>query len=266
MLLTGQKSYMNDQSIFPFIQQLTQGSLRSFQSMPNGNLFIFFPDYFGGFGARVPYFNITDLEILDGKIYLTDEALATHVYVTGDTIEPNANTVTILDQMASTGVVTVENAGIANFINHNTEQTINGSQAPFLDSPQDVIAFLQRYGIRPLVNDMPMIRSHYFELFVAFQIFMLMWARQYETTFTFTFMPELYPGGIVAFPQHEIAMFIQDVYHTFDYQQGFTTTATLMAPAAYNPSNKDITPYTEGLVVQGSVLGVPNPGGVGTGT
>jgi hypothetical protein len=82
--LRGQKSMMNDQPLLPFVQQLTQASLRNFQSMPNGNFFAYFPDYFGGLDHRTAYWQIEDIEIMDGNIDLSDDALATHVYVTGD--------------------------------------------------------------------------------------------------------------------------------------------------------------------------------------
>ena len=41
-------------------------------------------------------------------------------------------------------------------------------------------------------------------------------------------------GGIVAFPQHNLQMYVQSVTHTWDYSSGFDTQAELMAPAAMN--------------------------------
>jgi hypothetical protein len=80
---------------------------------------------------------------------------------------------------------------------------------------------------------------------------MLLWASQFQSTFSFTFMPEIYPGMIVAFPRHGIQMYVNEVFHQFDYVNGFTTTATLMAPAAYDPSGSgNVTvPFTQGLIV-----------------
>ncbi len=271
LLLTGDKSYMNDQSIFPFIQQLTQGCLRSFQSMPNGNLFVYFPDYFGGWSHRTPYWQIDDIEILDGTIQVSDAALATHVFVSGDTIVADAGTVSPFDQVASTGVVSLNNAGISNFIkrskqvNDKSNKTVGtnagsilGDDSQILSTPTDIAKFLQRYGVRPLVDNEPLIHSHYFELFMAYQLFQLMWARQYLSTFTFTFMPELYPGGIVTFPSHGINMYVDEVIHTFDYESGFLTQANLMAPSA--ASANDSIPFTNGLVVFGTGVS-SNPGG-----
>lgn len=84
-----------------------------------------------------------------------------------------------------------------------------------------------------------MIRSPYYEMFLAYQQFMLSWSRQFLTPFSFTFMPELFPGGKVGFPDHGLAMYIEEVTHTFDYVEGFTTEAALSAPSIYgdNPNN-----------------------------
>jgi hypothetical protein len=63
------------------------------------------------------------------------------------------------------------------------------------------------------------------------------WARQFLTPFELTFMPELYPGGKVGFPEHGLQMYIEEVTHTFDYESGFTTAAQMSAPAAMVDAN-----------------------------
>lgn len=243
------RSLMNDRPLLPFVEQLSQGSLRQFQSAPDGTFYAFFPDYFGSFGKKA-YWEIDDIEILDGKIELTDESLATHVFIVGDTM--GVGTENITNKLMSTGVVNVFNAGLGDFINHNPSQTKEAALqakadnkekakkdspqdqavAPFLGNYEEVLAFLKRYGARPYYDEAPFIRSHYFETFIAMQTFMLMWARQFLTTFTFTFMPEIYPGGLVSFPSHGFQCYVDEVIHNFDYQDGFTTQANLSAPSA----------------------------------
>lgn len=250
MSLRGQKSLMNDQALFPFVQQLCQASLRNFQTMPNGNFYAFFPDYFGGLsGSRTPYWHIEDIEVLDGNINLSDDALATHVYTVGDTA--NFDGVNIVDKIQTSGVVTVFNAFAADFLNGTPDSgstqsgggkagststggkvNVSDARTPSLADKNRAIAFLRKYGARPYYHDYPMIRSPIYESFMAYQTFCLMWAQQFVTTFEFTFMPELYPGGLVAFPSHGIQMYIDEVVHTFDYESGFTTQANLMAPTA----------------------------------
>jgi hypothetical protein len=187
--------------------------------MPNGNFFAFFPDYFGGFGHRKPYWEIDDIEILDGGIDLTDEFLATHVYIVGDT---NFDfQVDWLDRLQSGGVMDLESAFRSGFITRPTEGEM---------THQAALGFLKKYGARPYKEELPMIRSPFFEAFLAYQRFMQLWAKQFATKFQFTFMPELYPGGIVGLKDHGVQCYVEEVVHTFDYESGFTTEAILSAP------------------------------------
>jgi hypothetical protein len=244
LALTGERSLLNDQPLFPFIEQLAKSSLRSFQSAPNGDFFAFYPDYFGGLGWRTPYWEIDDIEIVDGQIQLSDDALATHVFVVGDTA--NFDGVNQFDRIQTSGVVNVFNAFLADFLNGIPAFAEDGKitekerkdaeelskRMPNLADKDKALAFLQRYGARPHYIESPMIRSPYFEAFLAYQTFCLMWSRQFITTFEFTFMPELFPGGIVAFPEYGIQCFIDEVIHEGDYERGFLTRANLSAPAA----------------------------------
>lgn len=239
--LQGEKSLMNDKPLMPFVQQLTEASLREFQSMPDGSFMAFYPDYFGELYHRPPYWEIDDIEILDGNIDLSDDALTTHYYVVGDTSGVGNQ---LINTLFSSGVITVFNAFMANGLLTNNQQKPRKDKkgkekgpSDLLLSKDEAIAFLNRYGARPQVDDVPMIRHPYFEMFLAYQRFMLAWAKQFSSPFTFTFMPELYPGGKVGFPDHSLQMYIEEVNHTWDYTSGFTTTATLSAPSVYEGKN-----------------------------
>lgn len=258
ILLQGDKSLMNDKQIMPFIQELTSAALRQFQSLPNGDFFAFFPDYFGDFNHRKPYWKIDDIEILDGKIELTDDALATHVYIVGDTGVP-FDGVNFVDQVLSGGVVTIFNAFESGFVLGGDDETQAASRTMFdprhpksklLAERADAVKFLQKYGARPYYEEVPAIRSPYYEAFYAFQTFQLLWSRTFLTEFQFTFMPEVYPGGIVAFEDHNLQCYVDSVSHDFDYEAGFTTTAQLSAPAYYDPTGKGRDPIglSRGLV------------------
>lgn len=250
--LKGQRSLMNDKPLLPFIEQLTKASLRQFTSMPNGNFYAFIPDYFGGLTKRQPYWEIKDIEVIDGKIYLTDDSLATHVYVVGDA---NADReINVIDKIQTAGVVTVFNAFMANFITGMNAPKV-GSQKkvtkdqqeaydkklekiPSLADKQKAFAFLEKYGARPYYEEAPMIRSAYFEMFLAYQMFCLLWSQQFEAQFELTFMPELFPGGLVQFPDYGIQCYIQEVNHRGSYTEGFTTIAKLIAPSALPESGR----------------------------
>lgn len=240
--LTGQRSLMNDQPLLPFIEQLCGACLRQFMSTPSGDFFAFYPDYFGGLG-KTAYWLIADIEIISGSIELSDEQLTTHVYVVGDIAGAPAtagvsgdNQVNLFDKMGTTGVVTVFNAFMADFLNGTDQPAgikVDSSKYPTLAEKSKAIAFLQKYGARPSYEDQITVRAPIYESFLAYQKFCLKWAEQFQTNFEFTFMPELFPGGIVAFPEHGLQCYVASVTHNCSYENGFTTTAELMAPSAY---------------------------------
>jgi hypothetical protein len=244
LALRGDKSLMNDKPLFPFVEQLCAASLRNFMSLPNGDFFAFYPDYFGGLDHRTPYWEISDIEIIDATIQLSDDALATHVYVVGDIA--NFDGVNMIDRIQSGGVVTIFNAFMADFLNglppdsgdhpnskkEGKTAVAQRKKTANLANKEAATQFLRKYGARPYYEEAPMVRSPYYEAFLAYQRFCLMWSRQFLTTFEFTFMPELFPGGIVAFPDHGIQCYVDEVVHECDYERGFTTRANLSAPAA----------------------------------
>lgn len=256
LALKGTRSLMNDQPLLPFVEQLCQGSLRNFQSMPNGNFYAFIPDFFGGLTGRQAYWEIHDIEILSGNISLNDDNLATHVYIVGDT---NADQViNVVDKVQTSGCVTVLNAFMADFLTGINSPAISKegktqvskseqnqydsriSKVPSLAEKGRALNFLQRYGARPFYEEAPMIRSHYFEMFVAYQKFCLLWSEQFEAQFEFTFMPELIPGGLVAFPDYGIQCYINEVQHTGSYSEGFRTIANLIAPSTFKNGRKNV--------------------------
>jgi hypothetical protein len=232
--LRGERSLMNDKPLFPFIEQLCSASLRRFQSMPNGNFFAFYPDYFGGSGHRSPYWDITDTEIIDGQIELNDDALATHVYVVGDTSPFSFfDGVDVRDKVDSAGVINIFNAFQANFITgHNQQSRAEQESNSLADEVIDGDAFLKKYGARPYYDEVPMVRSAFYEAFLAYQRFCLLWSQQFATSFSLTFMPEIFPGGIVRFSEHKIQMFVEEVTHSFDYENGFNTDVVFSSPAS----------------------------------
>lgn len=231
--LSGARSLMNDQPLMPFVQQLCKAALRRFQSMPNGDFYAFYPDYFGGLNHRSPYWQIDDIEILNGQINLSDEPLATHVFTVGD-IVGHFDGITIQDEIKSAGVVSIFDAFSADFINGLDTGSSKKAPAQFeaLKQKDSVIAFLQRYGARPFREDAPWVRSPYYELFLAYQTFCLMWSQQFQAAFQLTFMPELFPGGLVTLPDHNLQLFIEGVEHVFDYETGFQTNVEFSAPTS----------------------------------
>lgn len=238
ILLGGEgKGLMHDQELLPFVQQVTQASLRHFTSLPDGSFYAFYPDYFGEMGQHNPYWYVDDIEIMSGTINVSDEGLATHVFAVGDNTWPIDNS--LMNDLFSAGTVTVFNA-------FDTKgKTIEGNnRGPILDT-REALEFIKRYGARPVVQNYPMVRSSIFEMLMAYQLFQLAWAQQFVSNFSLTFMPEVFPGGKVGFPSHGLMMYVKQVTHIFDYESGFTTDAVLMAPsvmAGYNGEDVGLPP------------------------
>jgi hypothetical protein len=256
--LSGQKSLLNDKPLMPFVQQLVEAGFRQFQSLPDGKFFAFYPDYFGEMFHRPPYWEIDDIEVLDGGVDLSDDALVTHMYVVGDTTFSQNE---LMNAISTSGVITVFNAFMSETMldtrddqdarrRQQTKDFSKGKDFGGKDDPRgmdklldkdEAVTFLQRYGARPLTEDMPMVKHPYFEMFLAYQKFLLAWSKQFLTPFTFTFMPELYPGGKVGFPEHGLQMYIEEVTHSWSYESGFTTQAQLSAPSIYVSQNGQAT-------------------------
>ncbi len=217
LFLTGDKALMNDTSCLEAVQQFCQASLRTFRSLPDGRFLAFYPDYFGA--NRKPYWQIRNIEIIDFGIQLNDDSLATHVYVVGDTLNPT-DAHDWMNELTSRGVATIKQAASMNFIAPS-----GGAINPL--NPDD---FLRHYGARPKKKEEPLIRSTFYEFFLAWQEFMLLWTQQFATDVQFTFQPEVMAGGIIEFKDHGVQMFVESVTHEWDYENGFNTNATLTAP------------------------------------
>ncbi len=232
-LFGGQKALMNAKPLLPFVQQVCQSTLRSFQSLPNGDFFGFYPDYFGELGVRKPYWKIYDIEILDGGIELNDEELITHMFAIGNTTWPAAVEPWVNEARA--GVMTIFEAFTGDILHDTAEggTGVGGKETKNFKETDAAVKFLQRYGARPLKEEYPMVFSTLYCCLLAYQQWLLGWSRQFSTPFSFTFMPELYPGGKVAYPQHGIQMYVEAVTHAWDYVDGFTTVAQMTAPSVY---------------------------------
>jgi hypothetical protein len=253
-MLTGVRGMMNDVPLFPFIQTIADASLRKIMSLPNGKFYAFYPDYFGSLGTP-PYWEIEDIEIISGRIDLSDDELYTHVFVVGDTVSFPDNQIDLADKLSTGGVVTIFNAFAAGFLNGPPSASDGGRS---ITSKNDALAFLAKYGARPKFEPAPYVRAPIYEAFIAYQTFCLYWSQQFQTTFELTFMPELYPGGIVSFPQHGIQCFVQEVTHNCDYQNGFTTNVVLTAPSAIRDNSGTAVDSNKSWVHSGMIRAINN--------
>jgi cell wall-associated NlpC family hydrolase len=222
-LLQGDFAPANDESLLTSVSQTCSGSMRSFQSGPNGDFIAFFPDYFG-INETPAVWDIEDVEIIDLKLQINDDELVTHVYTVGDTTSPDSGngSVSVADWIASSGEVSIMSKAIMDQV------LAMQSNTGFLSDP---VAFLQRFGLRPMTNQLSIIRSHYYEFFSSLYTFLQQWSKQYSTTVQICFMPELYPGMRMNLVNHNVAVYVEGVIHTFDFKEGFQTYPTISCPS-----------------------------------
>ena len=245
-LLTGDHALANDIPFIEWIKDLNTSSGRVFCSAPNGDFYSFFPDYFGWFNTT-PYFYISDIETIDLNIQLSDQDLITHIYGIGPLI--GYTKITPIDNAVSP-IASVQEEAFTSFIKTNTEITPGptGSEIwrtalqdlAHLNSSGkwDSTAFLDRYGARPKSITFNNIRNPALLWMATWMEFMKAWAKRYQSSASFTFMPELFPGGRVNIADR-IEMFVESVTHSFSYSSGFSTSASLIAPTATGGVNLD---------------------------
>lgn len=221
----GEKAFIDGQPLIQIVRAVCNASLRQFQSAPNGDFMAYYPDWWG-LDGKPAVFRLEDIEMKDVRIDLSDDPLTTHVYVQGD-YSMVGQTDQMLGWLDTAGVVTVEDT----WLYQRLIQMAPGD--PEAASGEEI---MRRFGIRPLKQSYAMAGSHELELLLACHVFMEKWAQQYQTSISLTFMPELYPGMRIELANHNLSVYVTEVVHNCDFEAGFSTTATIMAPA--NPNGK----------------------------
>ena len=229
LALKGDKAIVNDQPLFKSIKQFTAASLRSFMSGPNGEFVAFFPDPFGLYGTKAKLY-LEDVEILDFGIDVSDDPITTHVFTFGSRTGDGSSIST--GDLLGGNTISLEN----DFVR---ELVVKGSPLPGVSDEDWPSVFMKRFGKRPLRNDVPNVKSGPFEWFISLQTFMQKWSEQYNTRVRFTFMPELYPGMRVYVKSYGVQVYVQAVTHTFSYESGFSTSATINSPSVVGDSSID---------------------------
>lgn len=227
-MFKGEKAYINDEPLIQIVQSLVRARLCNFASAPNGDFVVYYPDYFGTDGKQA-VLKLEEIEMIDVGIDFNDDALTTHVYVAGDNQYGQGVPVNEYGWLQSHGVASVENKFL-----------FGALTAMSLGFPEqmDGLELMRRFGVRPFRQELSNIKSKEMEFLIACQFFMLKWAQQFATQVEFTFMPELFPGMRIDLSGHNMQVYVTEVNHTFDFEDGFTTTATIMAPS--NPNVKNL--------------------------
>lgn len=223
---SAEKAFINDEPLIQTVVSFTKAGLRNFQSAPDGSFTAYYPDYFGLDGKGAVY-HIQDIEMKNVQINLNDDALATHVYVAGSALPTGSGGGGILGWLNSKGVATVENEWLFQRLTALTPRV----KGQFVTSGKEI---MRKYGVRPLVTSMSSVMQGPMEFLLAVQIFMTKWAERYATQIETTFMPEVYPSMRVELVDHNLQVYVSEVTHSGDFENGFSTTMTIMAPS--NPA------------------------------
>lgn len=219
-MFKGEKAYINDEPLIQMIQHVARAGLRHFQSAPNGDFVAYYPDWFGLDNGKA-VIELEDIECKDVKIDMCDDALTTHVYISGDYTGTGMSQ-GAMGWLRSYGVATVESDWLF-------QRMIK--VAPGL-TDLDSTEILRRFGVRPYTEEFTSVKSPQLEFLLAVQTFMRKWADQYRTRVEFTFMPELFPGMRVNLSGHNLQVYVSEVSHSWDYEQGFSTSAVIQAPSS----------------------------------
>jgi cell wall-associated NlpC family hydrolase len=251
-MLPGEKAFIDGQPLIQIVQAIAGASLRKFQSAPNGDLMFYYPDWFGLDGKPAVY-RLEDIELKDVRIDFSDDPLTTHVYVEGD-YSMLGQSEQMLAWLDTAGVATVEDTWLYQRLIKmapGDPETASGEE------------LMRRYGVRPLKQSYAMAGTHELEFLLAAQIFMEKWAQQFQTSISMTFMPELLPGMRIELAGHNLSVYVTEVTHVCDFQNGFSTQAVIMAPA--NPNGKALMSTVSSTVDQGLIdTLVPGAGGAFT--
>jgi hypothetical protein len=219
-IITGRRSFMNDEKLLMSLQYVMKSSLREFQSAPNGDFIGWFPDYFGYYSGT-PTMNIRNIEVVDLKIYESDDSIATHVAVAGNTASPTQTD--LMAKLNTTGIVSVEDEGLMKILfNLDANTTYDSLSAR---------SILQKYGMRPLYEYMPALAQPDWEYMYALFLFMKSWAAMTQVSLQLTFMPELYPGMRIRLPDsNNLEMYVESVSHSGSTKGQYTTNVSCIAP------------------------------------
>lgn len=232
--LTGLKATMNDSPVLETIQGLVQAAGRRFCTAPNGDFVAWWPDFWGQYKTS-GRMNVELIELEDFAINWSDKSMVTHQFVEAPFLAQNLGPLPSglrdpISAMLTRGVATVE---IPRFM----EQIINmdTTKYPWLKDPA---ALLSRFGARIRRSSANEIAGGPQEFWYAVQLFLDAWASMFRSTVPTTFMPEVYPGMILAIPELGVQFYVTGVNHQWDFSNdvGFTTSIDVIAPSATDGS------------------------------
>lgn len=225
-LFVGERASVNDEPLLETVRSICTARMCKFQSAPTGEFLAYYPDYFGLDGTPAKL-DLEDIELKNFQVEHNDNSIVTHMFTQGVWQHQGEMAAADMGWTMTEGVATIEEEWLF-------RRLIEASVvAPETTDPNE---FLERFGIRPLREQFAQLigtsgGNPALDKMMAMQRFMQKWAEQTATTVDLTFMPELFPGMRINLVGHDVQVYVERVSHSFDFQGGFSTSATIMAPA-----------------------------------
>ena len=246
----GLRALMNDVPLLSQgIEPLIAASLRSYASAPNGDFIAWFPDWFNLYGIAGTMV-INDIELQDFSMTWSDLEMITHQFVTGAQLPdffspvPQGSTIPAVEALTS-GIASVDIPEIMEAIFQWSKQP----ESRLKDLLSDKGKIYQRFGARMDYHRQLGLNGANTEItfWAAARLFMYNWAKMFNAYVPITWMPEVFPGMILQFPNYGAQMYVQQVNHTFDFEAGtFDTGVNVLGPTKIGGSGiGSITGLTE---------------------
>ena len=234
LILSGVKATMNDSPVLETLQGLVAAAGRRFCMAPNGDFIAWWPDFWGRYGTAGKM-NIETIELEDFSVDWSDRGMITHQFVEGSFLAANFGSLPSglrdpISAVLTRGVATVEIPRmLQQIINMNT------TKYPWLKDPA---ALLRRFGARIRRSQVGEIAGGPQEFWYALQLFIEAWASMFSASIPTTFMPEVYPGMLLAIPELGVQFYVTGVNHQWDFtnDSGFSTSIDVIAPSATDGS------------------------------
>lgn len=241
--LIGPRMLLNDQgsSVLSLVESFVTAGMREYCSAPNGDFISWFPDYFGNYG-KAAKFVLEDIELTDFTLDWSDDGMVTHQFVVGSIGGYNAEVQpdeAVTKMLTTMGVATIEFPEIL-------EAIVGADHAEWMTAD----ALMERFGPRVDKQDYAAVVTPEAEFYMAVKLFMENWAKQFRSTVTISFMPELWPGMLLQIPSRGIQFYIEQVSHNWSYTSGFSTSVGICAPAAMNGKFTDLLPKAGALNIE----------------
>lgn len=258
-LLTGARALLNDTPIWNSIKRLTEASMRSFMSAPNGDFIAWFPDYFGHYGMASKII-VRDIELAGQgfTIQWSDDNLVTHQFVVGAMNGYNwggsspGGTIDYTDRLATMGIATVEFTELMEALFNAGPGSSSDRKNFFINAE----AILQRFGARVNYQEVNTLTGPEAEFWYAVHLLQKSWASQFSSRVELSFMPEIYPGMLLSLETFKFQAYVEQVTHSWsmtDKSGGFSTTVRVIAPSTTDRSG------FYGLPLAGQAEKAPSP-------